>query len=79
MAATSVKFYSVEYYQDYKLKIVRISGFPALAYRICNSAKMEECIDSIESDSGSMINSKVDQIAVKYCASCVLIVKLIAK
>lgn len=60
------KFYSLEYFQDYKIKIVRTSGFPNVAYDTCSTKNLERCIEDLEKNSGSVMNSKVDQISIKH-------------
>ena len=43
----SSKYYSVEYYQDMKLKVVRVTGFPSFSWQVCPIKDIETCIDEI--------------------------------
>ena len=44
---TTVKYFSIEYYQDIKVKIVRVSGFPAFAWMTCPVKDFDKCIDEL--------------------------------
>lgn len=41
------KYYSIEYYQDFKIKIVRVSGFPSFAYDVCQIKNLDSCIEQL--------------------------------
>lgn len=75
LPANGSKYYSLEYYQDFKVKIVRVSGFPAFAYDVCHIKSLNDCIERLENNPGSTINSKIDQISVPYQESSMTIVK----
>lgn len=79
MPSTTVKYFSVEYYQDFKIKIVRVSGFPSFALVTCPVKDFDKCIDDFEGNPGSIINSKIDQVSVKYQDASVTVLKFIAK
>ena len=40
LAAGASKYYSLEYYQDFKIKVVRVSGFPNFAFFLCPTSEI---------------------------------------
>lgn len=47
LPAHGAKYYSLEYYQDFKIKIVRIAGFPSFAYSVCSIKNIDRCIEEL--------------------------------
>ena len=69
------KFFSMEYYQDYRIKIARTSGSPLFSHKICRPQNFEDCIEELDKDKGTIVNSKIEQMNVGYCQMCILIMK----
>lgn len=74
--AGKTKLFSVDYFLSYRVKLIRRSGFPALAYKACPRNQMSDCLEEINKLAPVQITSKADEFRSQNCNFCVLVIKL---
>lgn len=70
------KFFSVDYFLGYRVKLIRRSGFPGLTYKPCQRNQIPDCLEAINKAKANQITSKADEFRSENCNFCVLIIKL---
>lgn len=76
--AGKTKFFTVDYYMQYRVKLIRRSGFPGLVYRPCMRTQIPDCLEEINKAKSVQVTSKADEFRSENCNFCVLIIKITA-
>lgn len=71
------KMFQMVTMEDYRLKIIRVKGFPFVEHRVCDFKEIEDCIDKMNSP--VQLAAKTDVIEGKRESGKILVVKLLAK
>jgi hypothetical protein len=63
---------------DYRVKVIRVTSFPQIAYRTCNHSDVDNCYEKLVSAETSKVTDKVAEIREKYCAGCLLLIRVVS-
>jgi|JI6StandDraft_1071083.scaffolds.fasta_scaffold04892_7 hypothetical protein len=62
---------------DYRIRLIRVKGFPYLEWKECDSVELEKCIDTMTNY--VQLSSKTDMIEGKRATNKIVVVKVQAK
>lgn len=63
--------------QDYRIRLIRLKGFPFIEWKVCDNADLEKCIDTMTNP--VQLSSKTDMIEGKQALGKILVLKVQAK
>jgi hypothetical protein len=77
--ANQERVYTVDYYLNYRVKLIRRKSFPYLTYKACSRKSISDCLEEMKKTKAIQITSKADEFRSENCNFCVLIIKIQAK
>lgn len=78
IAPHAEKYIQTEHYMDYRVKVTRTQGYPQISYRACQRKEMEDCYQKLSAEPTDKATDKVIEIREKWCAGCMLLIRVVA-